>query len=141
MMTYNMYKTAAPGVLVPTYKTVGKKLLNGILDHPYLTSGAIGAAGTGIGVGLANKQNQEAAEAMQNMVPEDDPTAPERRNINMGAAAGAGALGAVGLYHTLNAIPVLRRYKLLRALMAVAGGGAMGYGAWKMADNYQINSK
>lgn len=67
-------------------------------------------------------------------------TAPERSKANLNSALLAGGVGSVGLYGLLNAVPVLRKNRIARAILALAGGGAIGYGAWKMSDNNQINN-
>lgn len=66
--------------------------------------------------------------------------ATKRQNINTGVGFGVGAAVGTGIYKALNALPVARKYKILRAMIAAIGGTAAGTLAWQASDNVQANS-
>ncbi len=63
-----------------------------------------------------------------------------KQKLDATAGAGAALLGGAGLYSAMQAIPGLRKRKILRAVLATLGAGGIGYGAWKAADNIQTNT-
>ncbi len=134
------------GVYRPTTPT-GYKLYRGLhwaRMNPW-KSGLLAGAGVGAGYGAAKtigkRINQETAGGVQ-----DDPVVkalsnPSKMNdaqkLNTGIGAAAGLAGGAGIYAALSKVPGLKRRKLLNALLATVGGGAIGYAGWRAADNYQ----
>ena len=126
-------------------KTAAANWLKPILEHPTRSAFIGGMAAGGIYGGtkpIAARMKQQ--EKDQNSEMFDAVTNPfkatKRQNINTGVGVGVGAAVGTGIYKALNALPVARKYKILRAMIAAIGGTAAGTLAWKASDNVQANS-
>lgn len=131
------------GVYTPKH-TATEAVLNWIKTNPW-KAGLAGGAALGAGGVAANtigkRINQETATGIG-----DDPVVKAISNptkmtaaqkLNTGVGAAAGLAGGAGIYALLGQIPGIRRKPLLKAILATLGGGVIGYGAWRAADNYQ----
>lgn len=132
------------GVYTAAKPTALQSMTSWIKANPW-KSGMIGGAALGAGGVAANtvgkRIGQETADGIA-----DDPVVkalsnPTKMNtaqkINTGIGAAAGLAGGAGLYALLGNVPGIKRKPLLKAILATLGGGAIGYGAWRAADNYQ----
>ena len=117
------------------------KQANFVTAHPILTglgAGSIAGIATQTGGNLLDRH----AEQKQSEPIELNPVkADKQTNINTGLAALGGGAAAAGIYSAFGAIPAFKRRKILRAVMAILGGGAVGYAAWNASNNYQNNTK
>ena len=119
------------------------QILNWIKNNPW-KSGLAGGAALGTGVvtaGTINKRMDQEQKSLKN-----DPVVKALSNplnmntaqkINTGIGAGVGLAGTAGLYGLLGQIPGIKRKPLIKAILAMTGGAALGYAGWRAADNYQ----
>lgn len=131
------------GVYMPK-NTATQAVLNWIKANPW-KAGLIGGTAVGAGGVTANtvgkRVKQETADSIA-----DDPVVKALSNplqmntaqkINTGVGTAAGIAGGAGLYALLGKVPGVKRKPLIRALLAITGGSALGYLGWRASDNYQ----
>ena len=118
--------------------------LNWIKSNPgkaALAGGALVGAGSAASNTIGKRIAQETAPGIKN-----DPVVRALSNpldmtnaqkINTGVGAAAAIAGGMGINELLNKVPGIRRKPLLKAILAMTGGAALGYAGWRASDNYQ----
>lgn len=121
-----------------------KAIMSWVKANPWKTGFAAGSAvGTGTIAAntIKNRVAQETAPGIKN-----DPVVKALSNpldmtnaqkINTGVGAAAAIAGGMGINALLNKVPGIKRKPLLKAILAMTGGAALGYAGWRASDNYQ----